>query len=301
MAKFINSCTGIVILLLFSSTVSAALYLTKLVDASNNVSVYGAIEVYGSDGNSPLTSYCFPLFTGGTAETFLKGFFINNTGSQTVSVYWNVTSSSVSWQVRATPFPDMYDCYEDNIRKYSFGIRQDSMASADYWSPEGETVLLGVGTGIRLQFELYYTGEPNTAETFTMVISFCAKQPSTINAAINITPDTLSLKSRGRWLACSIELPEGYDVKNIDFSSIKLNDTIAVDLSAPILVDDYDHDGITDLSIKFDRSCIIEWLRSADYFKDPTNKFEITFKVTGEITEAIFEGIGTVRVTHNLE
>ena len=178
MVKLRNSCSNLIIWLLVSSTVFSTLHFTKYVDTGNGVSVEGTIEVYDSDGVSPLTSYDFPLFTGGTAETFLKNFFISNTGNQPVSVYWNVAASSVFWQVKATPFPDMYDCYEDNVWKYRFGIRQDFVASADYWHPDGEAVFLEVGAKIRLQFEVYYTGEPNTAETFTMAISFCARQSS---------------------------------------------------------------------------------------------------------------------------
>lgn len=285
------------IVLLVSSTFLAALYFTKHVEAGNGVSVDGTIEAYDSDGVSPLTSYGFPLFTGGTAETFLKDFFISNTGNQPVSVYWSVTASSVSWQVRATPFPDMYDCYEDNIWKYGFGIRQDFAASADYWYPDGEAVFLGVGAGIRLQFELYYTGEPNTAETFTMAISFSARQPSTISAVVNVAPDTLNLKSRGKWVAGYIELPEGYDVNDIDFSSIRLNDTIAIDYSAPIIVGDHDHDGITDLSVRFDRSRIIVWLEATDNFEDTINDDEVTLELIGEITEATFVGYDIIKIT----
>jgi len=292
-----NSCSKILIGLLISSTVFASLYFTKHVDADNGVSVDGTIEAYDSDGVSPLTNYDFPLFTGGTAETCLKDFFVNNTGNQPVAVYWNVTASSIFWEVRATPYPDVYDCYEDNIWKYSFGIRQDFATSADYWYPDGEGVFLGVGEGTKLRFELHYTGEPNTAETFTMAISFYARHPSTISAVVNVEPDTLNLKSQGKWVACYIELPEGYDVNDINFSSIKLNDTIAIDYSAPIIVGEHDNDGITDLNVKFSRSRIIKWLEDADYFEDTVNDYEVTFEVTGEITEAIFEGYDIIKIT----
>ena len=193
MAKLLSSCSKIIIVLIISSTVFPALYFTKNVDAGNGISVDGAIEVYDSDGVSPLTNNDFPLFTGGTAETFLKDFFINNTGNQPISVYWNVSTSSIPWEIRTTPYRDAYDCYEDNIWKYSFGIRQDFAASADYWYPDGEGVFLGVGEGIKLRLELYYTGEPNTAETFTMTISFYARQPSTISTLAR-------LGSIRRWL-----------------------------------------------------------------------------------------------------
>jgi hypothetical protein len=301
MMKLRNLCNMIIIALSFSSFFLAALYFTKHVDAGSGVSADGSIEVYDSDGASPLTSYDFPLFTGGSAETLLKDFFIINAGNQPVSVYWNVTASSVSWEVSATPLADMYNCYEDSIWKYSFGIRQDFTASADYWHPNGEAVFLDVGARIGLQFELYYTGEPNTAETFTMATSFYGRQSSTINAVVSVEPDTLNLKSQGKWVACYIELPEGYDVNDIDFSSIKLNDTIAIDYSAPIIVDDHDNDGITDLDVKFDRSCVIEWLEATDCSRDGINDYDVTFEVTGEITEATFVGCDIIKFTYTPE
>lgn len=46
-----------------------------------------------------------------------------------------------------------------------------------------------------------------------------------IPAAIDIDPNTLNWISKGRWITCYIELPEGYDVGDIDVSTITLDDT----------------------------------------------------------------------------
>jgi len=51
-----------------------------------------------------------------------------------------------------------------------------------------------------------------------------------ITAIIDFDPDTLNLKSEGRWVTVYIELPNGYDVSEIDVPSIKLNDFVTVDL-----------------------------------------------------------------------
>jgi len=173
MVKLSKYYRRLIIVLVISNIAFATLFLTKLVGAGNVVSVIGAIEVYDSDGVSPLTSYDFPLFTGAVAETFLKYFFVNNTGNQPVYVYWNISTSSIAWEAR-TPNLDVYDYCEDSTWKYSFGIRQDFLTPTDYWHPDREAIFLGVSEGIKLRFELYYTGEPNTAETFTMTISFYA-------------------------------------------------------------------------------------------------------------------------------
>jgi hypothetical protein len=46
--------------------------------------------------------------------------------------------------------------------------------------------------------------------------------PETISSTLDIKPDTLNLDSKGRWITAYIELPEGYDVGNIDLTSIRL-------------------------------------------------------------------------------
>ena len=47
-----------------------------------------------------------------------------------------------------------------------------------------------------------------------------------LQANINIHPNTLNLKSKGKWITCFIELPEGSDGNKIDISTIKLDDSI---------------------------------------------------------------------------
>jgi hypothetical protein len=55
-----------------------------------------------------------------------------------------------------------------------------------------------------------------------------------IPATIDIDPDTVNLKSKGKFITCYIKLPEGYSVEDIDIDSVtltKIND----DLLAPPL------------------------------------------------------------------
>jgi T5SS/PEP-CTERM-associated repeat protein len=74
-------------------------------------------------------------------------------------------------------------------------------------------------------------------------------------ANIYIVPDTLNLKSKGNFVTCYIELPEGYDVSDIDIETIKLNigETIIEVESSPIEIGDYNSNGVQDLMVKFDR------------------------------------------------
>jgi formylglycine-generating enzyme required for sulfatase activity len=50
-----------------------------------------------------------------------------------------------------------------------------------------------------------------------------------IEAAVDINPNTLNLKSKGRWIMCHIWLPEGYDVTDVNSYSVTLEDEIEAD------------------------------------------------------------------------
>jgi hypothetical protein len=93
-----------------------------------------------------------------------------------------------------------------------------------------------------------------------------------IDANINIDPDTLNLKSKGRWITCYITLNEPYDVVNIDISTILLEDTIPAEWG------DIQGDR---LMVKFDRSDVQAMFPVGTY----------NMKVTGELTDGTsFEG-----------
>jgi hypothetical protein len=174
-SQFRNLFSVLLLVSVVNSLVLDVFLLAKPMSAYGGISAKGEINVYDSDGKTPLTSFDLPRFTGGIVGTFTKYFFINNTGQQPVGVSWNMTVSSIHWELRALS-PNVYDHYEGSILKYSFGITQDA-ASIDYWYPNQETIVLKTNEGVKLRFELNYTGEPNTAETFTMTAAFYAGQP----------------------------------------------------------------------------------------------------------------------------
>lgn len=101
-----------------------------------------------------------------------------------------------------------------------------------------------------------------------------------LKAIIDIDPNTLNLKSKGRWITCYIDLPEGYDVNEIDISTILLEDTIPAEWG--------DVQGTT-LMVKFERSEV------EDYIGVPQESIELW--VTGEFFDGTqFEGSDTIRV-----
>lgn len=52
------------------------------------------------------------------------------------------------------------------------------------------------------------------------------REPLSLEAGIDIDPDTLNVKSKGRWITCYIYLPEDYNVADIDSYSVFLEDEI---------------------------------------------------------------------------
>jgi hypothetical protein len=83
-----------------------------------------------------------------------------------------------------------------------------------------------------------------------------------IPATVDVDPDALNLMSEGKWITASIELPIGYNVGDVDVSTIMLNDTIPVDLEGSVEVGDYDNDSIPDLMVVFNRAMLVEFMVS---------------------------------------
>jgi len=80
-----------------------------------------------------------------------------------------------------------------------------------------------------------------------------------ITANVDIDPNTLNLRSMGRWITCYLELQRDHDVADIDVASIRLNDVIPAE-TKPTGIGDYDDDGDPDLMVKFDRAEVIALL-----------------------------------------
>ena len=72
-------------------------------------------------------------------------------------------------------------------------------------------------------------------------------------STVDIDPDTLNLKSKGKWVSSYMELPEGYNIEDIDRQTIMLEDTIVADKS--------NVEGVV-LTAKFSRQEVIEFIKS---------------------------------------
>ena len=115
-----------------------------------------------------------------------------------------------------------------------------------------------------------YDGRPSGPRTKKGNFSLHLPQTG-INATIDFDPDTLKKSSNGTWVVVYIELPTGYNAKDIDISSIKLEGTTPA-VSWPYAIGDHDKDGIPDLMSTFKRGDVINVLPTGD---------NITLHVTG--------------------
>lgn len=117
--------------------------------------------------------------------------------------------------------------------------------------------------------------------------------PLVVTATIDVVPDTLNLRSKGKWVTAYIELPTGYDVADVDLPTVALDSIVAeqdpkydfVSDPSEYLVD-HDEDGILERMIKFPRAEVTSSLSPGD----------VTLTVTGEVNGTPFEGSDTIQV-----
>jgi hypothetical protein len=117
-----------------------------------------------------------------------------------------------------------------------------------------------------------------------------------IHDDVQVDPNTLNLNSKGKWITCYIELPEGCDIANINTQNVTLAGVSAyigeegwaspeTRISNTV---DRDGDGLLERMVKFDRSEVQAVLEPGDN----------TVLVRGELPgDVIFEGTDVIHVT----
>lgn len=126
-----------------------------------------------------------------------------------------------------------------------------------------------------------------------LTVDYNAIAPPVINATLDIYPNGLNLHSKGKWVFGHIELPEGHNASDIAVSTIMLNNTVPVDLAAPVEVGDYDNDNVSDLMITFNRTEIVKYIISRG-----TSYGNVTLICKGDFHKmASFTGSVTVKVS----
>ena len=107
-----------------------------------------------------------------------------------------------------------------------------------------------------------------------------------IKANINIDPDALNFKSKGKWITVYISLNKGYDVNNIVLDSVLLNELILADPKFKIL----EINNRLELMVKFNRTSVKNVLPSLGF---------CTITITGELSDGKdFEGTDIIKLIH---
>jgi hypothetical protein len=115
-------------------------------------------------------------------------------------------------------------------------------------------------------------------------------EPELIPATVNITPKTLNLKSRGKFITASIKLPDGFNVNQIDGNTVQIS---AIDEQAiePICADKTMESGIES------DSCLLAKFRRRDLICVLSPGDEVTITIEGLLTSGEkFTGDDTVRI-----
>ena len=89
-----------------------------------------------------------------------------------------------------------------------------------------------------------------------------------LRATIDIDPDTINLRSTGQYVTMYIQLPIGYDVRDISITSIRILTIqgymldVPIGTTGPYAIKDYNYDGINDLMVKFNRKSLTNILKA---------------------------------------
>jgi hypothetical protein len=134
---------------------------------------------------------------------------------------------------------------------------------------------------------------------FEIFFAMLELEPVLVSATIDITPNTLNLRSKGKWITCFIELPgESFTVNEIDIESIVLmgadeEETADVPEKSPTIIGDFDLDGVPDLMVKFDRRAV------QNAFTE--GMAELTVHVSGTLVggDVKFQGSDKIRIIDN--
>lgn len=113
--------------------------------------------------------------------------------------------------------------------------------------------------------------------------------------SVDLKPETLSCKSKGKTISAFLELAPGHDIRSVAPENVALmldGHTRLYAEAKGAEIGDYDKDGIPDLMVKFDRQRLLDYVG--------TGEVELTLTgVTGVAGGKFFQGTDTLRVIRN--
>lgn len=177
----------------------------------------------------------------------------------------------------------------DNGSITKFGVADIPMATSTIheYQIDWPTLVAG-GNGVVLRIDKNGDGvfEQTVTADKDLTADEFALQTETV---VDFNPDTMNMKSNGKYATAYIELPGNFNPHDIAVASVKLNHAVDAE-SKPVSVGDYDADGIADLMVKF----------SLDKIKPLLSRGSNAISISGyvrDITGPIFfQGADHVRV-----
>jgi len=158
-------------------------------------------------------------------------------------------------------------------------------SGGNYWSDYTGEDANGDGIG-----DTPYIIDANNKDHYPLMNPW-TPAPPTVVATADVVPNTLSLKSKGKWITAYIQLPKGYDAADINATTILLNGTISpvldpkydfVTNSSEYLID-HNNDGILERMVKFNRTEVSQFIleRGIKYGN-------ATLTLTGQLVDGTF-------------
>jgi len=215
--------------------------------------------------------------------------------------------STIRKSAVGTTFPVIYP--SDGQYKVMWGsLYYDGIAyffadDSSYGYPLGETIVDDNGSvnrivnqkwqltqAVELNDEIYALASSTAGSLQGDVYLITTASDRAIEATVDIDPRVLNLNSEGKWVTCYVELPEGYDVRDIDVGSVLLEGLLGVQRSDI-------QDAV--LMVKFDREALATYLDLLGVVPP----VEVELVVTGNLTGGRhFEGSDTIlaRIFHRV-
>ncbi|MGB2825758.1 MAG: PKD domain-containing protein, partial [Thermoplasmata archaeon] len=148
--------------------------------------------------------------------------------------------------------------------------RWNALGPADQIGPYGDSLCTYMGDGYS-----------------RIVLGWSTPAMAAVEATVDIDKDRINIASVGGWITAHIELPDGYDVLDIDLTTVCVDGVVLAD-GAEWSLGDYDKDGIVDLSVKFAKGDLASALEVGE---------EVEVTVSGALMNGtLFEGSDIVKV-----
>jgi hypothetical protein len=178
--------------------------------------------------------------------------------------------------------------YESTWTKEGLLLAHGEAGDYDEVQAIGPKIVL-MPDGLHMLFYSGYDGQNGR-------IMLAVEKVMEIEATLDCGPHTLNLGSMGNWITCYIELPTGYDPREIDATTIRLNEIMPPELDPKYdfvieeasYITDHDADGIEERMVKFDRSDLQDILEVGSL---------IDLMINGQMTDEVkFVGGYVIRV-----